>query len=81
MSPTLVRVLQMYLELGQSIHLPTIVSYPMPFIFRCQTDFLSGTCQGGLPEVISVLPEKIQADILLERYFDCVDPVYPMIHR
>lgn len=39
------------------------------------------TCQGGLPEVISVLPEKIQADILLERYFECVDPVYPMIHR
>lgn len=39
------------------------------------------TCQGGLPEVISVLPEKIQADILLERYFDVVDGVYPMIHR
>ncbi|KAI9746218.1 MAG: hypothetical protein M1818_000899 [Claussenomyces sp. TS43310] len=27
----------------------------------------TGTCQGGLSEVISVLPEKIQADILLER--------------
>ncbi|RDW79602.1 hypothetical protein BP6252_04240 [Coleophoma cylindrospora] len=39
------------------------------------------TCQGGLPETISVLPEKVQADILLERYFECVDPVYPMIHR
>ena len=39
------------------------------------------TCEGGLPEVISVLPEKIQADILLSRYFDVVDPVYPMIHR
>ncbi|KAL3955354.1 hypothetical protein ACCO45_010917 [Purpureocillium lilacinum] len=39
------------------------------------------TCEGGLPEVISVLPEKIQADILLARYFECVDPVYPMIHR
>lgn len=39
------------------------------------------TCQGGLPETISVLPEKLQADILLERYFECVDPVYPMIHR
>lgn len=39
------------------------------------------TCEGGLPETISVLPEKIQADILLERYFECVDPVYPMIHR
>ena len=39
------------------------------------------TCEGGLPEVISVLPEKIQADILLSRYFECVDPVYPMLHR
>ncbi|KAM4064668.1 fungal specific transcription factor [Hirsutella rhossiliensis] len=39
------------------------------------------TCEGGLPEVISVLPDKTQADILLARYFECVDPVYPMIHR
>ncbi|KAH7160260.1 fungal-specific transcription factor domain-containing protein, partial [Dactylonectria estremocensis] len=39
------------------------------------------TCEGGLPEVISVLPDKSQADILLGRYFECVDPVYPMIHR
>lgn len=39
------------------------------------------TCEGGLAEVISVLPDKIQADILLNCYFECVDPVYPMIHR
>ncbi|KAL1874908.1 hypothetical protein VTK73DRAFT_10388 [Phialemonium thermophilum] len=39
------------------------------------------TCAGGLPEVISVLPDKVQADILLNRYFECVDPVYPMLHR
>lgn len=39
------------------------------------------TCQGGLAEVVSVLPEKLQADILLEQYFECVDPVYPMLHR
>jgi hypothetical protein len=39
------------------------------------------TCEGGLPEVISVLPDKTQADVLLGRYFECVDPVYPMIHR
>jgi len=39
------------------------------------------TCDGGLPEVISVLPDKLQADILLGRYFECVDPVYPMLHR
>lgn len=39
------------------------------------------TCEGGLPEVVSVLPDKIQADILIHRYFEVVDPVYPMIHR
>ncbi|KAJ9137231.1 Zn 2cys6 transcription factor [Pleurostoma richardsiae] len=39
------------------------------------------TCEGGLPEVISVMPDKGQADILMGRYFECVDPVYPMIHR
>ena len=39
------------------------------------------TRKGGLPEVISVLPNKAQADILLDRYFECVDPVYPMVHR
>ncbi|KAI0597004.1 fungal-specific transcription factor domain-containing protein [Biscogniauxia sp. FL1348] len=39
------------------------------------------TCEGGLPEVIGVLPDKLQADILLSQYFECVDPVYPMVHR
>lgn len=39
------------------------------------------TCEGGLPEVVSVLPDKVQADMLLNHYFECVDPVYPMIHR
>lgn len=39
------------------------------------------TCEGGLPEVLGVLPEKLQADILLSQYFECVDPVYPMIDR
>lgn len=39
------------------------------------------TFEGGLSEVISVLPEKIQADILIAQYFEVVDPVYPMIHR
>lgn len=31
--------------------------------------------------MINVLPDKVQAEILLERYFECVDPVYPMLHR
>src|SRR5882757_8023747 len=39
------------------------------------------TNQGGVPEVIKVLPSKDQADILVAKYFDAVDPVYPMIHR
>jgi len=39
------------------------------------------TCEGGMAEVISVLPEKLQADLLLGRYFECVDPVYPLLHR
>ncbi len=39
------------------------------------------TCEGGLAEVISVLPDKIQSDILLLLYFECFDPVYPMINQ
>lgn len=39
------------------------------------------TCSGGLGEVLSVLPGKRQADVLLASYFECVDPVYPMLHR
>lgn len=39
------------------------------------------TCQGGLPEVISVMPSKEQADILIAKYFEVVDPVYPFLHR
>lgn len=39
------------------------------------------TCEGGLREVVSVLPDKMQADALVSRYFECVDPVYPLVHR
>jgi hypothetical protein len=39
------------------------------------------TSQGGLPEVVGVLPSKDQADILVAKFFDAVDPVYPMIHK
>ncbi|KAG6088112.1 hypothetical protein E4U30_004032 [Claviceps sp. LM220 group G6] len=39
------------------------------------------TSDGGLAEVISVLPNKSRADLLVARYFECVDPIYPMIHR
>lgn len=39
------------------------------------------TSRGGLSEVVGVLPAREQADILVEKYFDAVDPVYPMVHR
>ncbi|KAF1936804.1 hypothetical protein EJ02DRAFT_459227 [Clathrospora elynae] len=39
------------------------------------------TSRGGLAEVVGVLPGREQADILAEKYFDAVDPVYPMVHR
>lgn len=39
------------------------------------------TCAGGLPEVVSVMPSKEQADILIAKYFEIVDGVYPFLHR
>ncbi|KAF1992349.1 hypothetical protein K402DRAFT_388003 [Aulographum hederae CBS 113979] len=39
------------------------------------------TCQGGLAEVVGVLPSKDQADILISNYFESVDPVYPIIDK
>lgn len=40
------------------------------------------TFEGKLEQVISVMPEeKAQADMLIAQYFECVDPVYPMVHR
>ncbi|RYP74652.1 hypothetical protein DL771_002918 [Monosporascus sp. 5C6A] len=38
-------------------------------------------CVERKTKVISVLPDKLQADMLLGQYFECVDPVYPMIDR
>lgn len=39
------------------------------------------TCAGGLPEVVSVMPSKEQADILIAKFFEIVDGVYPFLHR
>jgi hypothetical protein len=39
------------------------------------------TTQGGIPEVVGVLPTKDQADTLVSKYFEAVDPVYPMLHK
>ncbi|KAE8854011.1 hypothetical protein HRS9122_01003 [Pyrenophora teres f. teres] len=43
--------------------------------------FVTDVSRGGLAEVVGVLPAKEQADILVAKYFDAVDPVYPMVHR
>ncbi|KAF2668633.1 hypothetical protein BT63DRAFT_425924 [Microthyrium microscopicum] len=39
------------------------------------------TTQGGIPEVVGVLPTKEQADTLIAKYFEAVDPVYPLLHK
>ncbi|KAJ9657554.1 hypothetical protein H2201_008155 [Coniosporium apollinis] len=39
------------------------------------------TNHGGVPEVLRILPRKAQADILVAKYFEAVDPVYPMVNR
>ncbi|KAF2435527.1 hypothetical protein EJ08DRAFT_645819 [Tothia fuscella] len=39
------------------------------------------TTTGGIAEVVGVLPSKEQADSLVAKYFESVDPVYPMVHH
>ena len=39
------------------------------------------TLSGGLEEVISVLPSKEQAHILIAKYFDAVDSIFPILHE
>lgn len=39
------------------------------------------TLTGGLAEVISVMPSKIQADILINKFFEAVDPIYPLLYK
>ncbi|KAL1970699.1 hypothetical protein VTN77DRAFT_4343 [Rasamsonia byssochlamydoides] len=39
------------------------------------------TLSGGLAEVVCVLPRKEQADILIEVFFESVDPVYPLLNK
>ncbi|KAL6719896.1 hypothetical protein ACLMJK_001817 [Lecanora helva] len=51
-------------------------------VFKVEHPFSNyWTHHGGLKEVVSVLPSKDQADILVAKYFESVDPVYPMIQR
>jgi hypothetical protein len=39
------------------------------------------TLSGGLEEVVSVLPSKEQADILIAKYFDAIDSIFPILHE
>lgn len=39
------------------------------------------TSNGRLEEVIGIMPNRLQCDILVSRYFECVDPVYPMLDQ
>ncbi|EME43737.1 hypothetical protein DOTSEDRAFT_71554 [Dothistroma septosporum NZE10] len=39
------------------------------------------TDMGGLVEIVTSLPSRLEADRLIERYFETVDAVYPLIHR
>ena len=36
---------------------------------------------GGIEEVIVGMPDEKDAKVLVDRFFECVDPIYPMIHR
>ena len=51
-------------------------------IFKAEHPFSNyWTLAGGLAEVVEVLPSKDQSDILIAKYFDVVDPIYPMIDQ
>ncbi|KAG8167309.1 hypothetical protein KVR01_002998 [Diaporthe batatas] len=39
------------------------------------------SCSGRLNEVIGLMPSKLQCDMLIHRYFECVDPVYPILDQ
>lgn len=39
------------------------------------------TATGGLVEVVAGLPVKAEADLLIERFFDTVDPICPIVPR
>ena len=51
-------------------------------IFKAEHPFSNyWTLSGGLAEVVQVLPSKDQAAILIDKYFEVVDPIYPMIDQ
>ena len=51
-------------------------------LFKAEHPFSNyWTLAGGLAEVVGVLPSKDQSDILIAKYFDVVDPIYPMLDQ
>jgi len=51
-------------------------------LFKAEHPFSNyWTLSGGLAEVVQVLPSKDQSDILIGKYFEVVDPIYPMIDQ
>ena len=51
-------------------------------IFKAEHPFSNyWTLAGGLAEVVGVLPEKDHSDMLIAKYFEVVDPIYPMIDQ
>lgn len=52
-------------------------------IFKAEHPFSNyWTLAGGLAEVVGVLPStKDQSDVLIAKYFEVVDPVYPMMDQ
>ncbi|KAF2164227.1 hypothetical protein M409DRAFT_25569 [Zasmidium cellare ATCC 36951] len=53
----------------------TYLGQAFPIHFNYWTD------AGGLVEVIAALPAKDEADILLERFFQAIHPLYPIVPR
>ena len=39
------------------------------------------TSHGGLAEVVAIMPSKPQADILMAKFYEIVDPMYPVMDR
>jgi Fungal specific transcription factor domain len=65
-------------------HVPHTTNGPASLIFGTgsQHPFANyWTTQGGIAEVVGVLPAKEQADTFVAKYFEAVDPVYPMLHK
>ena len=51
-------------------------------LFKAEHPFSNyWTLAGGLAEVVGVLPEKDHSDILIAKWFEVVDPIYPFVDQ